>query len=54
MSEDFGTGMKRCYVGSCDHEGEDLGAVEEHIRQKDDYAHRVTAAFLPGGEGSER
>lgn len=38
---------ERCYVRGCESEHADMAAVEAHIRETDDRAHNVTAAFLP-------
>lgn len=40
----------KCYVGDCPEEFDHLEDVETHIREGDDAAHRVTAAFLPAAD----
>lgn len=47
MTSDESSAAEQCYVGDCPETFRDLEAVEEHIRATDDYAHTVTAAFLP-------
>lgn len=40
----------RCYIDGCSHDAESQEAVEEHIRETDDYVHNVVQAFLPAGD----